>query len=235
MSASTRHGDHAWEEFLRVLREGDDAELWPPGDSDAHKTIAQVLGNSSPYWWNLKSFLSMWLTLSADERRAAFEYLESLTADFEYWFESPEVMRELLAGSCGWSTRPVRFHHEIAIGEVAAALALHGILLPGGFVNWIPMEGKSLKLSLFPSPPSGMSVDMRGAQAPAPVASRLFVQAHEAEKTALALIRACLRHALELAAECPDDSGGNGGSTTSSPAVSGITSGPKRFGRITNF
>lgn len=207
MSTSFGHGDPARDEFLRVLRGSDDAELWPPGDSYAHKIISQVLGNSSPYWSNSKSFLATWVTLSADERRAAFEYIESLTDDFEYWFESPEVMRELLAGSCGWSKRPVRFHHEIKIDEVAAALALHGILLPGGFVNWVPMEGRSLKLSLFPSPPAGMLVDMRGPQAPTPAASRLFVQAQEAEKTASGLIRACLRHALELAAGCPEGSG----------------------------
>nr|MDQ3745829.1 hypothetical protein [Acidobacteriota bacterium] len=69
---------------------------------------------------------------------------------------------------------------------------------------WKPMEGSSSKVEIM-GIAGGAQVDIRGANAPVPAASRLFVDTSEADKVTVPFLRATLRHTLELTSKKSDE------------------------------
>jgi hypothetical protein len=130
------------------------------------------------------------------------EYLERLRPDAERWLHTEDVPKELLLGRRVLLDESLRFDPNISFNKAPRSLALHGIRLPAGCVKWDPMSGKSDQIELMYAP-AGVVVDIRGFDAPMPAASRLFLLPDEAKKFAVPFLRACLHHALGLAAGKP--------------------------------
>lgn len=137
------------------------------------------------------------------EQETVIDYLKSFSSGSLPWFESPELMHELLEGSGTWTKRLIKLDNALELIQ-QEFVALHGILLPGGFVKWNPMAGQASKLNWLPVP-GGFFLDLRGTETPIPAASRLFVLEHDAQRTIVPIARAMLRHAIEIAYQSPND------------------------------
>jgi len=143
--------------------------------------------------------LGSWAGLTRPQRLLALNYAERM-GDFHgtpFWYEVPEVTSSLLRGDTQWTAYPAVFRFRAELPTWPQLHALHGILLPGGLVNWDPMMGSSARISLLPVP-GGLQLDARGSSAPSPTASRLFVDRVSAEAVAVPFARALLHHAQEL-------------------------------------
>lgn len=181
------------------------------GDADAEEIIAPIFGEDDTLdrfrGFEKGAFIRRWDTFTAEQRRVLVEILESPDEGAEPWFSAPGVPEDLLAEARPWLTRPLAFGGSLGFMDSPRSLALHGIRLPAGFVEWDPMAGSAKRLGLLEKVPSGVLVDMRGVGAPTPAANRLFVLSEESKKSAVPFLRACVRHAVELAAGSPADEG----------------------------
>jgi hypothetical protein len=70
--------------------------------------------------------------------------------------------------------------------------------LPGGILRWDPKAGFARKVTLLHGA-AGIRVDFRGADAPRPAASRLFIEVSDAQEAAVRVIRAIIGHTAALA------------------------------------
>jgi hypothetical protein len=149
-------------------------------------------------------FGEIWAKLREDEQRAACRSLASHDGRGQHWFNVPEVVRQLAAGSLDWTARPLNFHKDVDMDALPQTFAIHGVLLPAGLVGWNPMNAYMKRIRLLAAP-GGLRIDARSSNAPRPAASRLFVESSEAGKIGIPFARACLRHAGELAMQHAGD------------------------------
>jgi hypothetical protein len=189
-----------WTSFLKALKlKAQSGELLS-GDADIRKSINLVVREEFEYNdWVTERFISRWDELDPQQRLAVCEPLESLNPAAQLWFAVPGVPKDLLMEKPVWSVHSLRFDVALRFREAPRFLALHGIYLPAGFVEWNPMSASSKQLVMLADVPSGVFVDMRGTNTPTPAANRLFVLSDEAKRGALPFLRACLSHAVELA------------------------------------
>jgi hypothetical protein len=196
-----------WKNFLEALQRDVVAHVDLSEDSETYQkfvTCYQKVPRFRIYSEQPERFISAWNQLQIDERHSAYASLEAFTENATVWCEVSEVVKELLIGTSGWAKRGIDFSHYIEIKASPQSVALHGVLLPAGFVLWNPMEGNARKLDLLEWP-GGVRIDARGSSAPTPSASRLFVDIQEAPKTIIPFARAALRHAVELVAQHPEN------------------------------
>lgn len=193
------------ESFLRMLKEKAEKGEKIAGDSDVEKVIASAFPAIGHY---LKDrFVPKWDELNSRDRQAVCNSLENLSDTSEPWFSALGLPNDLLRDDIAWSNYSARFETFLEFDNTPWSLALHGIRLPAGFVEWNPMAGNASQVILLRGVPMGSLVDMRGATAPTPAANRLFVRPEEAQNGALPFLRACLHHAVELSLDRPEEEG----------------------------
>lgn len=142
-------------------------------------------------------FIKDWNDAKNEQRAAALKYLKLNIESAAPWYMDSRVAESLLTGSPDWADRKSTLKSRLNLVPRPRSVALHGILLPAGFLEWNPMTGSSSKLEIL-SIPGGAQIDMPDSNAPTPAASRLFIDASEAKKVVVPLIRATVRHVLEL-------------------------------------
>lgn len=189
--------DKDWKSFLQILGNDLEADATEFVGSDDYKKLVKVYEQIRGY--HGADIIKNFYLLSREERQAGYEFIMAASSPFPpLWYDMPEVVRELLKGGTGWSKEQIDFRKTLYLNALPQSIALHGILLPAGFVKWDPMVGNAKKVSLLPSS-GGMHMDARGTLAPVPAASRLFVDSLEAQKAAVPFARAVLRHVCDLA------------------------------------
>lgn len=204
---SSRHSFNSpkWSELISALRttERGNKKLIPGTKEYA------VVGKFVGYGLlddDMSAVVKEWNDLSDVERASVCKSLESRTDNSIQWYQSPRAVESLLRGGDEWAEMSLSFNHILNMHAAPSLVSLHGILLPGGFVAWRPMEGSSNKIELM-RVAGGAQLDMRGPNLPVPTASRLYVDASEAPRVLVPFARAALRHALELSI---NDAGGLG-------------------------
>jgi hypothetical protein len=184
-----------WKQFLKMLRAKTESGEMLRDDDSVASIIRAVLRHSSS---QMPEFIRAWDNFDARQRQDVLEDFERLDGSAQPWFYVPGVPAELASGRHPKGGPPLRFHIPLQVRNAPRAFALHGILLPAGYVKWEPMRVSSRRLELMANLPCGVLVDMRGVEAPTPAVNRLFVLGDEAKKSALPFLRACVRHAVEL-------------------------------------
>jgi hypothetical protein len=144
-------------------------------------------------------FCETWEGLSADERSLVSTSLRSMSDAPVNWRKVPGFGMRLLSGDNDWATESIDFSGELSFVGLPQQYASFGMLLPGGILRWDPKAGFARKVRILRDT-AGIRVDFRGANAPRPAASRLFVEASDAAMAAVAIIRAVIGHSAELAA-----------------------------------
>jgi hypothetical protein len=194
-----------WKRLLTALRESRDGyrKLAPasPGFAAIAKCLSQGPGGSPAL-----KIAQIWNNSSDRERELAYRSLSMRTDDATKWHESMDAVESLLVGDDGWAEMNLDFGRNPHIDSHPVLISLHGILLPGGLLEWKPMEGSSSKIQIMRTA-GGIHLDVRGQHAPVPAASRLFVDVSQAGKVIVPFFRAALRHATELAANKLDEIG----------------------------
>lgn len=147
-----------------------------------------------------------WKHLLRHERSTVAAYVAvpdstvSESADLPGWWSDAECLQMLQSGSPTWQTGEFSFHQSLELKFGPTNLALSGVLIPAGIVEWNPEIGDSRKLKLSPFPEAGgCLIDVRGREAPRPAANRLFVDPEQGRRVGIPLLRAFLRHATSLA------------------------------------
>jgi hypothetical protein len=143
-------------------------------------------------------FHGSWKLFSDKERHALVHALKRLEPNPTAWYSHPRAATELLRGGVGWAKGDIDVGERITGLRPASELALHGILLPAGLMSWNPMRGASERQNLLHGPIGG-AVDIRRGRV-APAASRLFIDARDADQLTVPLLRACIRFGQSL---CP--------------------------------
>jgi hypothetical protein len=190
-----------WRALLRALEGAGEAALTPKKLAVVKKVYNDP-DNFGEY--DADDFRWDWEQLSADERKLVLNSFKAYSEDALPWRRSPAAVTSLYRGDHRWAEMPLSlFENIVPILCQPHAVALHGILLPAGFVKWNPLTVSSEWLKLL-AMPGGVQLDIRGRQAPVPTANRLFVDAPEARKVIVPYLRALIRHTLELAANKQD-------------------------------
>lgn len=160
-------------------------------------------------WGTLESELGA--NPSDRDLHAVYDYLESYDdADYEdeedegrdregneVWWTQRSLVRDLLRGGQSWAFRHPDYTRRIRL-RTWEQLALHGIALPAGIVEWQLMEGVSRRISLLSSG-WALKADLRGSALPVPAASRLSIASTDAASVCVPILRAVVVHALALA------------------------------------
>lgn len=142
-----------------------------------------------------------WSALSKDEQIIACQFLNQDHMGATPWYTNKDVLRELRLGTHAWINDAIDFKTPaIPLRAEPQAMALCGILLPGGIVRWDPMNGSAEKDEMLDLP-GGLYVDAHGANAPVPAASRLFIDIKEAQKVRVPLARAFFQAACNMASQ----------------------------------
>jgi HD superfamily phosphodiesterase len=144
-------------------------------------------------------FCETWKDLCASERTLVATSLQSMTDKPANWRTMPGLGARLLSGATDWATESVDFSGELPFVALPQQYASFGMLLPGGILRWDPKAGFARKVRILIGA-AGVRADFRGPNAPRPAASRLFVEASDAAESAVAIIRAVIRHSVALAA-----------------------------------
>lgn len=144
-------------------------------------------------------FCETWKGLSPSERALIATSLQSITDKPANWRTIPGLGARLLSGETGWATESIDFSGRLPFIGLPQQYASFGMLLPGGILRWDPKAGFARKVRILRGA-AGVRVDFRGANAPRPAASRLFVEASDAAEAAVAIIRAVITHSADLAA-----------------------------------
>ncbi|HEU0301371.1 MAG TPA: hypothetical protein VFR37_18075 [Longimicrobium sp.] len=153
---------------------------------------------------DIERLAQMWEQLPRHERTlvaahvAVPESARSVSVLSPMWWAHTECLRMLESGGAKWHTTGFDFVGNLAFESGPADLALSGILIPAGIVQWNPEIGKSRNVELLPVA-GGCLIDARGRQAPRPAANRLFIDPEQGRRVGVPLLRAVLRHATSLA------------------------------------
>lgn len=146
-----------------------------------------------------EDFSEMWEGLNAKERSLVCMSLRSMSDAPVNWRSVPGLGLRLLSGKTDWATESIEFSGALPFVALPQQYASFGMLLPGGILRWDPKAGFARRVRILRGA-AGVRVDFRGANAPRPAASRLFVEASDAAESAVAIIRAVIGHAAELCA-----------------------------------
>jgi hypothetical protein len=146
-----------------------------------------------------ESDVSRYITSLSDEAFARVADWASRVRDAPEWHVSRGCPEALMAGDESWLSFNVKYSTYLEPALGVEEHALHGIRIPAGIVSWSPMAGYGSPIELL-GIPGGFQIDSRGTNPPNPAASRLFMDQSEGGKTAIPLLRAFLRHGLDLAA-----------------------------------
>jgi hypothetical protein len=139
-----------------------------------------------------------WNALSEEERVPALRWIRSAKDGSRVrWFEDEDAWRRMANGGSSWAERPLRFRDAIHVNG-PDVIALHGILLPGGVTDWLPMEGESFSEEVRIDQSCGVRIDCRGSSTPVPAANRLFIASEELPKFMMPYLRAYIRHLASL-------------------------------------
>jgi hypothetical protein len=144
------------------------------------------------------AFAIAWKGFTQANRELFCRSLASLTNKSANWRTVPGLAERLLAGDTSWSEESIEFTGDMPFSTLPQRYAIFGMGLPAGILRWDPSAGFARKVRIFHGP-VGLKIDFRGHGAPRPAASRLFVEAVDASDAAVALIRAVIRHAGNLA------------------------------------
>lgn len=146
-----------------------------------------------------ESEVSRFITSLSDE---AFERIVAWTSGLREAPDWPVIKgcpEALASGDESWLSFNVKYDSYNEPDLRVEEYALHGIRVPAGIVSWSPMAGYGSPVQLLGAP-GGFQIDSRGNNPPIPAASRLFVDQAEGGKVAVPLLRAFLRHGLDLVA-----------------------------------
>ena len=189
---------------LSRWRETNNHELMPWEFAGSPKEQRALKKLNSDFWIALGS------DPSADHVDELIAYLQTLSNsmpsgryDISHrfrltpWWSNGDVVMDLHHGGQQWAKHRVRFTDPLMLGR-SSQMALHGIALPAGVVQWQPMEGMARRVDLVPRG-WGVHVDLRGNSLPTPAASRLSISESDAESVCVPILRAVTRHALSLA------------------------------------
>ncbi|HEX8693936.1 MAG TPA: hypothetical protein VF746_16050 [Longimicrobium sp.] len=147
-------------------------------------------GLDSPY------FSHAWSNFSSDEQLAILRSLKNDTRNSIPWYADKVAAEALLRGGMEWADREVDLAREFSFFHSTEALALYGIRLPAGIVSWDPMTGTAEREEFFLGR-GGFAVDVRGGGI-RPAASRLFVDATNAQMVVTPLLRSFTRLGVSL-------------------------------------
>ncbi|HEV7764669.1 MAG TPA: ATP-binding protein [Thermoanaerobaculia bacterium] len=145
-----------------------------------------------------ENFCVTWEGLNATERSLVSTSLRSMSDAPVNWRTIPGLGLRLLSEESDWAMESIEFSGDLPFVGFPQQYAVFGMLMPGGILRWDPKAGFARKVRILRGG-AGVRVDFRGAHAPRPAASRLFVEASDAAEAAVAIIRAVIRHSAELA------------------------------------